>query len=218
MPLPPPLPTHAAVTRFVASHLPFKENDVPLLYHVPRRRRYDAETAFLDRIILSITPTSGVYPFIGHVKTYHPPRTVCFLHRPWQLDRRAVRGDTLVLSSHTSFDENLTVGWNPPLATRLGMAEENWFCIQGYKNDATRKIGIVGTVSTLRDSILDSIQREFGQTELIHPGQSDEIRVIAIMNAFNEEEVMRVLDMAQERNACCHCIGVDSCLRGTSHD
>jgi putative NIF3 family GTP cyclohydrolase 1 type 2 len=199
MPLSTPLPTHAAVTRFVASLLPFKENDVPLLYHVPRRRRYDAELAFLDRIVLSITPTPGVYPFIGHTEAYHPPRTVCFLHRPWQLDRRAVRGDTLVLSSHTSFDENLTVGWNPPLATRLGMSEDNWFCVQGYKGDPTRKIGIVGAVSVQRDTILERIQHEFGQTELIHPGESDEIRVVAIMNAFNEEEVMRVLDMAQER-------------------
>ena len=194
-----PLPTHAAVTRFVASLLPFKENDVPLLYHVPRRHRYDADIAFLDRIVLSITPTPGVYPFIGHTEIYHPTRTLCFLHRPWQLDRRAVRGDTLVLSSHTSFDENLTVGWNPPLARRLGMIEGEWFCVQGYKGDAERKIGIVGSVSIPRDKILQRIQSEFRQTELIHEGQSDEIRVIAIMNAFNEEEVMRVLDMAQER-------------------
>ncbi|KAF3045430.1 hypothetical protein E8E12_003244 [Didymella heteroderae] len=199
MPQSTPLPTHAAVTRFLASLLPFKENDVPLLYHVPQRRRYEAELAFLDRIVLSITPTPGVYPFIGHTEAHHPPRTVCFLHRPWQLDRRAVRGDTLVLSSHKSFDENITVGWNPPLAMRFGMLEDNWFCVQGYKGDPTRKIGIVGAVSTPRDTILERIQREFGQTELIQAGQSDEIRVVAIMNAFSEEEVMRVLDMAQER-------------------
>lgn len=194
-----PLPTHAAVTRFVASLLPLKDNDVPLLYHVPRRRRYDAELAFIDRIVLSITPTPGLYPYIGHIDNRHPPRTLCFLHRPWQLDRRAVRGDTLVLSSHTSFDENLTVGWNPPLAMRLGMAEENCFCVKGYKGDADRKIGIVGSVSISRHTILERIQAEFGQTELIQKGQSEEIRVIAIMNAFNEEEVLRVLDMAQER-------------------
>lgn len=195
-----PLPTHAAVTRFVATLLPFKENDVPLLYHVPRRRRYDAELAFIDRIVLSITPTPGVYPFIGHTNTHHPPRTLCFLHRPWQLDRRAVRGETLVLSSHTSFDENLTVGWNPPLATRLGMVEENLFCVKGYKGDAERKIGIVGAISIPRNTIVERIQTEFGQMELIQEGQSEEIHVVAIMNAFNEEEVLRVLNLAQERN------------------
>ena len=79
------------------------------------------------------------------------------------------------------------------------MAEEDWFCVQGYKGDATRKIGIVGLVSTPRQTILQRIQSEFGQTELIQEGRSDEIRVVAIMNAFNEEEVRRVLDMAQER-------------------
>jgi putative NIF3 family GTP cyclohydrolase 1 type 2 len=79
------------------------------------------------------------------------------------------------------------------------MTEEDWFCIQGYKGDATRKIGIAGSVSIPRHTILERIQSEFGQTELIQEGQSDEIRVVAIMNAFNEEEVMRVLDMAEER-------------------
>lgn len=193
-----PLPTHAAVTRFVASLLPIKENDVPILYHVPRRRRYDAELALIDRIVLSITPTPGVYSFVGHTENYHSPRTLVFLHRPWQLDRRAIRGETLVLASHTSFDEQLTTGWNPPLAMRLGMTKENWFCVKGYKGDAERKIGIVGPMSTPRDTILERIRNEFGQTDLIHEGQSDEIRVVAIMNAFNEEEVLRVLQMAQE--------------------
>lgn len=81
---------------------------------------------------------------------------------------------------------------------RLGMDETGWLCVKGYKGDAERKIGIVGSVSIPRDALLQRIQSEFGQTELIHEGQSDEIRVIAIMNAFNEEEVMRVLDMAHE--------------------
>lgn len=193
-----PLPTHAAVTRFIASLLPIKENDVPILYHVPRRRRYDAELALIDRIVLSITPTPGVYSFVGNTENYHSPRTLVFLHRPWQLDRRAIREETLVLASHASFDEQLTTGWNPPLAMRLGMARENWFCVKGYKGDAERKIGIVGPTSTLRDTILERIQSEFGQTELIYEGQSHEIRVVAIMNAFSEEEVLRVLQMAQE--------------------
>ncbi|KAG9200783.1 hypothetical protein G6514_006639 [Epicoccum nigrum] len=81
---------------------------------------------------------------------------------------------------------------------RLGMARENCFCVKGYKGDAQRKIGIVGPTSTPRDTILERIQNEFGQTELIHEGRSREIRVVAIMNAFSEEEVLRVLQMAQE--------------------
>jgi putative NIF3 family GTP cyclohydrolase 1 type 2 len=199
-------PTHATVTRFIASLLPQKENDVPRLYHVPRNPRYDADTAVVDQIVLSVTPTSGVYSLIGYLpddacvslpaRNRRPPRTLCFLHRPFMLDRRSVRKGTLVLSSHTSFDEVLTVGWNTVLAERLQMDVEDSICIQGYKGDPERRIGIVGQVSMLRDLLLHRIQEEFGEAELAHDGLSDDIRAVAIMNAFNEAEVQRVLETA----------------------
>ncbi|KZM19908.1 uncharacterized protein EKO05_0004118 [Ascochyta rabiei] len=103
-----------------------------------------------------------------------------------------------MLPSPTLATRSTRMGWNPPLARRLGMNDAVWFCVQGYKGDPARKIGIAGSVSIPRQSLLQRIQSEFGQMELIHEGQSDDIRVVAIMNAFNEEEVMRVLDMAQE--------------------
>lgn len=209
----PKKPTHAAVTRFVETFLPPKENDVQRLYHTPRNPRYDPETAVVEQIVLSVTPTPGVYSLIGYPldestigattllpRIYpRPPRTLCFLHRPFQLDRRSVRKGTLVLSSHTSFDEVLTVGWNTVLAERLGMATADCLCVQGYKGDPERKIGIIGLVSKSLDVVLSQVQNEFGASELAHEGSSDEIRIIAIMNAFNEDEVHRVLAMAQER-------------------
>jgi putative NIF3 family GTP cyclohydrolase 1 type 2 len=203
-------PTHAAVTRFIASLLPLKENDVPRLYHVPRNPRYDPETAVVDQIVLSVTPTPGVYSYIGYTpedtnnnpsvphSTFRPrpPRTLCFLHRPFTLDRRSVRRGTLVVSSHTSFDEVLTVGWNTVLAERLQMNVDDSVCVQGYKGDPERRIGIVGQVAMLRDLLLRRIKEEFGEAELAHDGLSDEIRAVAIMNAFGEEEVHRVLESA----------------------
>jgi putative NIF3 family GTP cyclohydrolase 1 type 2 len=203
----PKKPTHAAVTRFIASILPLKENDVPRLYHSPRNPRYDAETAVVDQIVLSVTPTPGVYSLIGYKPDdananpqtsfrLRPPRTLCFLHRPFTLDRRSVRRGTLVLSSHTCFDEVLTVGWNTVLAERLQMNVDDSVCIQGYKGDAERRIGIVGPVSMLRDLLLHRIKEEFGEAELAHDGLSDEIHAVAIMNAFTEEEVHRVLQAA----------------------
>jgi putative NIF3 family GTP cyclohydrolase 1 type 2 len=202
----PTKPTHAAVTRFIASLLPPKENDVARLYHVPRNPRYDPDTAAVDQIVLSVTPTPGVYSLIGYTpddsdisaptRNRRPPRTLCFLHRPFTLDRRSVRRGTLVLSSHTSFDEVLTVGWNTVLAERLQMNVEDSICIQGYKGDPERKIGIVGQVSMLRDLLLHRTQEEFGEVELAHDGLSDEIRAVAVMNAFNEDEVQRVLEIA----------------------
>ncbi|KAF2876986.1 hypothetical protein BDV95DRAFT_601400 [Massariosphaeria phaeospora] len=206
-------PTHSAVTQFIASILPPKTNDVPLLYHVPRHPRYNPDNALVEQVVLSITPTPGVYDLIGHphegtivtadesspIVLPRLPRTICFLHRPFDLERRRVRNGTLVLSSHTSFDEHLTVGWNAALAERLGMSVVKSLCVQGYKADAERKIGILGQVAMLRDLLLRRIKQEFGTIEHVQEGQSDEIRVIAIMNAFNAEEVDRVLDMARAR-------------------
>jgi putative NIF3 family GTP cyclohydrolase 1 type 2 len=206
-------PTHAAVTRFVETFLPPKENDVQRLYHVPRNPRYDPETAVVDQIVLSVTPTPGVYSLIGYpldettvgstapFPRIHPrpPRTLCFLHRPFTLDRHGVRKGTLVLSSHTSFDEVLTVGWNTALAERLGMHIGDSLCVQGYKGDAERRIGIIGQITVPLDALLDRIQEEFGASEPAHRGLSEEIHIVAIMNAFNAEEVHRVLEMAQQR-------------------
>lgn len=201
-------PTHALVAQFISSILPYKENDVPRLYHVPRNPRYDPETAVVENIVLSVTPTPGVVSRIGYTpsdslsvsaptSSSHPPRTLCFLHRPFTLDRRNVRRGTLVISSHTSFDEILTVGWNPVLAERLGVNVVKSLCIQGYKGDAERKIGIIGQICVSREVLLHRIQQEFGNLEHRQDGISDEIRVVAIMNAFNEDEVRRVVEMAQ---------------------
>ncbi|KAI2478689.1 ngg1p interacting factor 3 nif3 protein [Pyrenophora tritici-repentis] len=205
--------THAAVTRFVENYLAIKENDVPRLYHAPRNPRYDPETAVVEQVVLSVTPTPGVYSLIGYpldestvgsaapLPQIHPrpPRTLCFLHRPFTLDRRNVRNGTLVISSHTAFDEVLTVGWNTALAGRLGMNIADCLCVQGYKGDPERKIGIIGQVSVSLNELSRLIQEEFGTAELAHAGQSDEIGIIAIMNAFNEEEVHCVLEMARQQ-------------------
>jgi putative NIF3 family GTP cyclohydrolase 1 type 2 len=206
----PQRPSHAAVTRFVSTLLPPKANDVELLYHTPRHPKYDAEHARADQIVLSVTPTPGVYDIIGYEAARvastipgailpRPPRTVCFLHRPFTLDRRRVRRGTLVLSSHTAFDEIITTGWNVALAGRLTMNVEESVCIQGYKGDPERKIGIVGQVSMPRGVLESRIKQEFGAVEAVFEGAAEDIQVVAIMNAFNAGEVQRVLEMAQER-------------------
>tara|TARA_R110002003_G_scaffold288_16_gene18481 strand:+ start:7165 stop:7650 length:486 start_codon:yes stop_codon:yes gene_type:complete len=73
-------------------------------------------------------------------------------------------------------------------------------CVQGYKGDPERKIGIVGQVSMRRDLLLRRIRDEFGEAELAHDGLSDEIRAVAIMNAFNEDEVHRVVETAIQQS------------------
>ena len=205
-------PTHAVVTEHVSTLLPLKKNDVSRIYHVPRHPRYDPTRSPVDKIILSVTPTSGVYEEIGHLKApasqssvdgappaRKPPRVVCFLHRPFTLDRRRVRKGTLILASHTAFDEVLTVGWNTLFAAGLGMDLPQSICIQGYKGDPERKIGIVGRVSQQQVDLLRHIQQEFGPTEHFERSACNEIQVVAIMNAFRSEEVDRVLNVAQQQ-------------------
>ncbi|PSN70244.1 hypothetical protein BS50DRAFT_571536 [Corynespora cassiicola Philippines] len=204
--------THTAVTEYISTLLPVKFNDVSRLYHVPRNPRYNPDTAGVDRVVLTVTPSPGVYNLIGHPSSsansdsdassltdqHRTPRTICFLHRPFSLERRRVRHGTLAISSHTSFDEHLTVGWNTVLADRLGVDVSKSACIQGYKGDAERKIGIVGNVSMLTSLLLRRIRQEFGHVEFVHEGRGDEIKVVAIMNAFHAEDVHRVLEVAQE--------------------
>ena len=205
-------PTHSALTNFVANILPPKTNDVQLLYHVPRHPRYNPDYARVDRIVLSVTPTPGVYDLIGHAPRNHAtaprgemapriPRTLCFLHRPFTLDRRSVRRDTLVLASHTSFDENVTVGWNVALAAQLGMDLNTSECVQGYKGDPDRKIGIVGRTALGTSSSMDEVLRgQFDAFEARLVGlDEDDVKVVAIMNAFSAEEVRRILDLSLQR-------------------
>lgn len=207
--------TQSEIARFISSLLPPKAKDVSLLYHVPRHGSYNFETAPVEQIILSVTPTANVYDAIGKPddgakagQSEHreasqeprPPHTVCFLHRPFELDRYRVRRGVLVLASHTSFDENLTIGWNPALAGRIGMDVSNSLCVQGYKSDPERKIGIVGRVSMILGTLLQTIEKEFGAIEHAQEGLSEEINVVAVMNAFSANEVDRVLNMAQEKD------------------
>lgn len=80
--------THTAIYRFFNKLLPNEE----LLYHspLPPTRHYDPlNTRFVaSRIILSLTPTEGVYNAL--MKNYPNVRSVVFLHRPFRLDRRRV--------------------------------------------------------------------------------------------------------------------------------
>lgn len=205
-------PTHSEVARFISSLLPPKQNDVPLHYHVPQNPSYNFEVSPTDQVVLSVTPSPNVYDIIGadgargtrgqrqgsEGSEERGPHTIAFLHRPFALDRNRVRDDLLVLASHTSFDEHLTVGWNPALARRLGIDMAKTLCVRGYKGDPDRKIGTIASVNMILGPLLRSIEYEFGAIDHAQEGMSEEIKLIAIMNAFSSDEVHRVLDLAQE--------------------
>jgi hypothetical protein len=116
-----PLPTHTEVASFLQKLLPTSSNarEVPFLFHTPRHLAYNPSLQQTSSVVLSITPTHGFYSAINDQSRSSAP--VCFLHRPWTLDRKVLRRGSLVFSSHASFDEHLTVGWNTALARRIGL-------------------------------------------------------------------------------------------------
>ncbi|MBF2072914.1 MAG: Nif3-like dinuclear metal center hexameric protein [Synechococcales cyanobacterium C42_A2020_086] len=65
-----------------------------------------------------------------------------WLHRPWKLDALLLPSDIGVLAYHLAFDEHLTLGFNPHLATALGMAD-----LEALGEKAGRCIGMIGTIA-----------------------------------------------------------------------
>lgn len=215
-------PTHLEIVAFLQKHLPLSGNarEVPFLWHTPRHATYDPSNQTTATVVLSITPTPGFYRAINNPQ--RPSTPLSFLHRPWSLDRKALRKGSLVLSSHASFDEHLTVGWNLELAKRIGLDLTSAVCIQGYKNNSERKIGLVAPLEMMmprsRKSFEAQLKREFdGAGEMFHPKKKfttdthqlalapPDIRTVAIMNAFHVEEIGRVLEAARSQ----HWIGED---------
>jgi putative NIF3 family GTP cyclohydrolase 1 type 2 len=204
------MPNHFEVSQFISSLIPPRANDVPLFFHIPWNGAYDFSKAPVEQVVLSVTPTLNVYEAIyarengaddrKNGEKPCPPQTIAFLHRPFTVDCRRLRNNVLVLASHTSFDENLTVGWNPALAQRLGMDTSGMLCVKGYKGDPDRRLGAIAKTSMILGPLLQSIEDEFGAIEYAQEGLSEEIHVFAMTNAFSANEVHRVLDMAQEQN------------------
>ncbi|KAH0142415.1 hypothetical protein KCU67_g14043, partial [Aureobasidium melanogenum] len=107
------------------------------------------------------------------------------------------------------FDEVLTTGWNEALAQRLDLyTGEDAVCIQGYKGDPDRRIGLVAAFRTPVNlgAVSDLIKREFGQWDAVfgadvesETDMAQPVTVVAIMNAFHPDEVHRVAEAASSK-------------------
>lgn len=196
-------PTHTQIADFVASILPIHHGDVPFCYHTPRHSSYDKNTSPVSHLVLSITPTLGVYTKLQSLAQNNRNKPLCFLHRPFGLDRRSVPRGALVLASHKRFDEQLTVGHNLPLATSLGLDLKDHIVVCGYKEDPDRLMGLVALLqkSKTLDQVGNDIASQFGPCEIhaSEEGSRSTYRAIAIMNAFNAETVGRVINAVKDK-------------------
>jgi len=116
-----------------------------------------------------------------------------FLHRPWQLQPEKLPADIGVIAYHLAFDEYLTLGFNPRLATVLGMSNLE---VLGKKEE--RPIGMIGEIARHNfDSYCDRIDQVFDGYDKADLGNCTEILRVAVVGAMNDALVRE----AAERGA-----------------
>ena len=124
-----------------------------------------------------------------------------WLHRPWQLDLTRLPPDVGVAYNHLPFDEHVTMGYNPHLATQLqatGTLEP-----LGFKQ-ATRETGEplpqrpIGMLFNAKlqnlTEWIGQIQTQFGGYDRIEPGRQTTIARVAIVGAMNDALVREAAD------------------------
>jgi len=105
-----------------------------------------------------------------------------FLHRPWKLEEQLLPADVGVVAYHLAFDERLTLGFNPWLASSLGLSELEEL---GYK--AGRPIGMLGRLSPQPfEHFCDRVQDVLGGYESVKPGNLPEIAKVAVVGAMTD--------------------------------
>ena len=109
-----------------------------------------------------------------------------FLHRPWQLQTL----DIGVVAYHLAFDEALTIGFNPRLATVLGMANLE---VLGKKEG--RAIGMLGEIESHSfDKYCDRLKQVFQGCDQVIPGTTGEISRVAVVGAMTDVLVREAND------------------------
>lgn len=97
---------------------------------------YVPSTRLISRFGLALEPWAGLAEWASTAQL-----DALFLHRPWHLQPGQLAADVGVLAYHLAFDENLTLGFNPRLATVLGMSNLE---VLGEKQG--RAIGMIGNI------------------------------------------------------------------------
>ncbi len=124
-----------------------------------------------------------------------------WIHRPWQLDLTQLPPTLGVAYNHLPFDEHVTMGYNPRLATQLhatGTLEP-----LGFKQ-ATRETGEPlpqRPIGMLFDTAMQNVgewvrhtQTLFGGYDRIEPGRQRFIERVAVVGAMNDALVREAAD------------------------
>lgn len=106
-----------------------------------------------------------------------------FLHRPWRLAPGALAPHVGVVWSHLHFDERLTTGDNPWLASALGMRTR-----EPLGEKAGRPLGMIGdVVPCLTRDLVTRVRAAFGGSEQEHvPDPAAPLARIAVVGAMTD--------------------------------
>ena len=109
-----------------------------------------------------------------------------FLHRPWQLQTV----DIGVVAYHLAFDEALTLGFNPHLATVLGMGN-----LEVLGKKAGRAIGMIGEVERHSfDKYCARLHQVFKGCDQAMGGTTGDIFRVAVVGAMTDTLVREAKD------------------------
>lgn len=145
---------------------------------------YVPSTRLISRFGLALEPWAGLAEWASTAQL-----DALFLHRPWQLQPGQLAADIGVLAYHLAFDENLTLGFNPRLATVLGMSNLE---VLGEKQG--RPIGMIGNIPPQSNSgYCYCVEEIFGGYDAAH-GDDREVSRVAVVGAMTDALVREAAD------------------------
>jgi len=141
---------------------------------------YRSSERYVSRIGLALEP----FPDLEKWVDTHALDAVC-LHRPWKLDMTSALNRACIgfLAYHLPFDERLTMGYNPLLATTLGLSG-----IQPFGEKDGHPIGMVGEIAPIGfHQLRDQLNQEFGGEETALAGIRNPIKRLAVAGAMTND-------------------------------
>ena len=106
-----------------------------------------------------------------------------FLHRAFKMEMNTLPEDIGVLASHLPFEERLALGYNPRLATALGMTHLETL---GFRKG--RPLGMLGSVPPQTvGAFYQSVKETFGGREEARTCERNEVTKVAVVGAMTAE-------------------------------
>lgn len=132
----------------------------------------------VKRLGLALEPWPGLPEWAAAEKL-----DAVFLHRAFKLDFAALPEDLGIMASHLPFEEKLALGYNPRLASMLGMTHLETL---GYRKG--RPLGMIGGVPPQTvAAFYQSVKETFGGRDESRTCERNEVTKVAVVGAMTAE-------------------------------